>query len=171
MMSMLKMASETRTRMTTRNGQVIRMSCAFSPLDGMSIGMSLLQTQCWGELPGSGGGHRMVSHLYFWRLLGCRAQPLVARLHPTKLRVWLKFITQCAIQRKHQKINWGPAVVFESGATCFGPRRSAIFGQNLGSCRRNQPLLLPVRQRLDRRGQSRHLSEVARPLHPRSRTC
>jgi hypothetical protein len=51
--------------MTTRNGQVIRMSCTFSPLDGMSIGMSLVQARRRGELPISGGVHRMVSHLYF----------------------------------------------------------------------------------------------------------
>ena len=49
----------------TRNGQVIRMSCTFSPLDGMSIGMSLVQARRRGELPISGGVHRMVSHLYF----------------------------------------------------------------------------------------------------------
>src|ERR1700742_4518191 len=40
MMSMLKIASDTRTRMTTRNGQVIRKSCTFWPFDGLSIGIS-----------------------------------------------------------------------------------------------------------------------------------
>src|SRR5260370_34759046 len=92
MMSILKMASETRTRMTTRNGQVIRMSCTFSPLDGMSIGMSLVQARRRGELPISGGVHRMVCHLYFSTPLHYWALSLAALLHPTTLQVSLKLL-------------------------------------------------------------------------------
>src|ERR1700722_16229065 len=126
MMSILKMASDTRTRMTIRNGQVIRISCVFSPLDGMSISMSLVQTRCWMNCRGQAAG------IGWWVIciltaLGVYARALASRLHPTKLQGWLKFINQGVNPRKHLKSNPESGTVSDTAHEAVPSRRKAAY--------------------------------------------
>jgi hypothetical protein len=105
----------------------------------------------------------MVSHLYFLRLRGV-APSLSQRAYILPNCESGSNLLLSVLFGVNTRQYWPPAVVFETTTARFRAPWSAVFGQNLGCCRRNPRPLLPVRLRLDRRGQSRHLNAMAPSL-------